>query len=180
MGTKDNRQNFSKIILGKTSHQKESPCYYRETLEGLHIIAMDSHTPGSSTGSFSEEQLYWLEEKLREHRDEPSIIAFHEPVFFFGALGIFDKVDAARFRRIVSEGNILAVLNGHIHFHLTTMVDGVRYVVAGSPVFENSWYENDIISYDSSSFNLLTYHENRLFVRPVSFSEGTRLIERNR
>jgi len=83
----------------------------RATIEGLHVIAMDSHTPGSNTGSFSEEQLDWLAVELRDHQDEPAIIAFHEPIFFFGELGLFNKVDAKRFRDIVSEGNVLAVLN---------------------------------------------------------------------
>ena len=55
MGTRDNRQNFSNILLGKTSPQKEPPCYYSRTIEGLHVIAMDSHTPGSHIGSFGEE-----------------------------------------------------------------------------------------------------------------------------
>ena len=142
------------------------------------MIAMDSHTPGSHTGSFSEEQLDWLEEELREHQDEPAIIAFHAPIFFFGEEGVFDKADAMRFRDIVSEGNVLAVLNGHLHFPLFTMVDGIHYIQAGSPLWENSYNERGRLSHDSSSFNLLSYNEGRLLVRPVSFSEGTQLIER--
>ncbi|MHA2303296.1 MAG: metallophosphoesterase family protein [Candidatus Thorarchaeota archaeon] len=188
MGTKDNRANFSNILLGKPSSQEEPPCYYSQTIEGLSIIAMDSHTPGSHTGSFSEEQLDWLEEELREHPDKPAVIAFHEPIFFFGELGIFDKTDAIRFKEIVSDGNVLAVLNGHLHCPFFTMVDGVHYVQAGSPLWENSYNERGTLSTDSSSFNLLRYMEDpdgqpvhlphRLFVRPVSFSEGTQMIDR--
>jgi len=68
------------------------------------------------------------------------------------------------------------------------MVDGVYYVQAGSPLWENSFYERGILSTDSSSFNLLSYDEDpegkpfnllhRLTVKSVSFSEGTQLIER--
>lgn len=178
MGTKDDRQNFSNIILGKPSQQQEPPCYYNKTIEGLHVIAMDSHTPGSHTGSFSEEQLDWLEEELTEHQEEPAILAFHEPIFFFGELGLFNKADALRFKNIVSKGNVLAVLNGHLHCPLFTMVDGIHYIQAGSPLWENSYNERGRLSHDSSSFNLLSYNEGRLLVRPVSFSEGTQLIER--
>ena len=178
IGNMDIRNNFRNIILGKPSPQEEPPCYYSKTIEGLHVIAMDSHTPGSHTGSFSEEQLDWLEEELREHQDEPVIIAFHAPIFFFGEEGVFDKADAMRFRDIVSEGNVLAVLNGHLHFPLFTMVDGIHYIQAGSPLWENSYNERGRLSHDSSSFNLLSYNEGRLLVRPVSFSEGTQLIER--
>jgi hypothetical protein len=68
------------------------------------------------------------------------------------------------------------------------MVDGVQYVQAGSPLWENSYNERGILSTDSSSFNLLRYNEDpegktihlphRLIVRPVSFSEGTHMIDR--
>jgi 3',5'-cyclic AMP phosphodiesterase CpdA len=188
MGTHDNRQNFSNILLDKTTSQEEPPCYYSQTNEGLHIIAMDSHTPGTNTGSFSEEQLDWLEAELKDHQDEPAIIAFHDPIFFFGELEMFKKADATRFKEIVSKGNVLAVLNGHLHCPLFTMVDGVYYVQAGSPLWENTYNERGIISSDSSGFNLLSYNEDpegnpvhlpkSFLVKPVSFSMETQLIDR--
>jgi len=178
MGTMDNRRQFSNILLGKFSPRDDPVCYYSQTLEGLHVIAMDSHTPGSMTGSFSTEQLDWLELELKNHQEEPAIIAFHEPIFFFGKYGMFNKADAARFRDIVYECNVLAVLNGHAHHCGFTMVDGIHYVQAGSPVFENSAYKGRRVSYDSSSFNVLTYYEGRLLMRPISFSERTQVIKR--
>jgi len=188
MGTHDNRNNFSKILLGKSSSRKDPPCYYRETVEGLHMIMLDSHTPGSVNGSFSEEQLTWLEKELENHPSEPSIIAFHEPIFFFGELGIFSKGDALKFKDIISERNVLAVLGGHMHCPLFTMVDGVHYVQAGSPLWESTYDERGITSHSSSSFNILSYNDDlegrpihlpfRLLVRPVSFSLDTQLIDR--
>ncbi len=178
IGNVDNRENFRKILLEKSLLQDESRCQYSMTKEGLVVIAMDSQTPDSSTGSFSEGQLDWLEKELDDYRDKPVIIAFHAPIFFFGEAGLFNKADALRFRNIVSKGNVLAVLNGHLHHPLFTMVDGVHYVQAGSPVFENSYTERERLSHDSSSFNLLSYNDGRLISRPVSFSEGTQLIER--
>jgi 3',5'-cyclic AMP phosphodiesterase CpdA len=158
---------------------EEPPCYYSKIIEGLHVIAMDSYTPGSYTGSFSEEQLDWLEMELRDNQDEPAIIAFHEPIFFYGKYGFFNKADATRFRDIISIGNVIAVLNGHLHCPFFTMVDGIYYVQAGSPVFENAYNNKGMLSYDSSSFNLLSYNEGRLLVRPKSFSKRTQLIEKN-
>lgn len=108
MGNMDNMENFKKVILEKPSQQKEPSCYYSKTIEGLHVIAMDSHKLGSHIGSFSEEQLDWLETELSEHLDEPAIIAFHAPIFFFGEEGLFHKADAMRFRDIVSKGNVRA------------------------------------------------------------------------
>jgi 3',5'-cyclic AMP phosphodiesterase CpdA len=179
MGTKDNRQYFSNILLRQPSTLEEPVCYYSQTIEGLHVVAMDSHTPGSHTGSFSDEQLDWLYNELRDHQDEPAIIAFHEPIFFFGKYGLFDQTDATRFRDIVSKGNVLAVLNGHLHCPLFTRVDGIYYVQAGSPLWENAYKDRGLVSYDSSSFNVLRYHEGRLLVKPTSFSQGTQLIKRS-
>ena len=187
MGTHDKRKNFKNILLGEPSSQEEPACYYSKTIKGLHLIAMDSHTLGSNTGSFSPKQLDWLETELKEHKDMPAVIAFHEPIFFFGAAGLFNKVDATRFRDIISAGNVLAVLNGHLHCPLYTVVDGVNYVQAGSPLWVNYYNETEEkggrtrATYDSSSFNLLSYNENlpnRLMVRPVYFSEGQQLVDK--
>ena len=188
MGTHDNRNNFSNILLGKPSSQEEPPCYYSETIEGLHMIMLDSHTPGSQTGSFSEEQLTWLEKELKNHKNEPSVIAFHEPIFFYGEFGMFEKVDALKFKDIISKRNVLAVLGGHLHCPLFTMADGVHYVQAGSPLWESSYDERGITSHSSSSFNILSYNEDpegkpvhlplSLLVKPVSFSMETQLIDR--
>ena len=109
MGTMDDRRHFSNILLGKASTLEEPVCYYSQTIEGLHVVAMDSHTPGSHTGSFSDEQLDWLKKELRDHQDTPAIIAFHEPIFFFGKYGLFNTTDAITFKDIVSKGNVLAV-----------------------------------------------------------------------
>lgn len=153
-------------------------CYSSHTIEGLHLLAMGSHTPGSSVGSFSEEQLHWLESELTNHHDELTIIGFHHPIFFFGERGLFSKAHATLFRDLVSKGNVLAVLNGHLHHPLFTVVDGIYYIQAGSPSFENAYTKKGRLSYDSSSFNLLRYDGGRLLVQSISFSEGTKIIER--
>lgn len=152
------------------------------------MIMLDSHTPGSQTGSFSEEQLTWLEKELKNHKNEPSVIAFHEPIFFYGEFGMFEKVDALKFKDIISKRNVLAVLGGHLHCPLFTMADGVHYVQAGSPLWESSYDERGITSHSSSSFNILSYNEDpegkpvhlplSLLVKPVSFSMETQLIDR--
>ena len=182
MGNCDKRSNYSKILLGKTSHQSEPPCYYSKTIEGIHVIAMDSPTPSSIMGSFCEKQLDWLETELREHKDKLSVIAFHEPIYFFGELGVFDKSDALRFREIVSTGNVLAVLNGHLHCPIYGIVDGVSYVQAGSSLETNFHSETGkVVTYDSSSFNVLGYRKDlrkSLMVRPIYFSEGQQLVDK--
>ena len=178
MGTKDNRTNFRKILLETVSLREEPYCYYSESIEGLHLIAMDSHTVGSHIGSFNIRQLDWLEKELEENDDKPAIIAFHEPIFFFGEAGLFNKRDAIRFKNIISKGNVLAVLNGHLHRSFYTVIDGIQYIQAGSPLWENSIKDSYHLSYDSSSFNLLSYSMGNLSIRPVSFSDRTSIFRK--
>ena len=69
-----------------------------------------------------------------------------------------------------------------MHFPMYTFVDGVYYVQAGSPLWVNYVNETDKeVTYDISSFNLLTYNEDYpdyLLVRPVYFSEGQQLVNK--
>ena len=157
MGNCDNRQNFSKTLLGKTKLLEEPLCYYSRSIEGVHVIVLDSHTPGDDPGSLGENQLDWLKSELEEHIDMPSIIALHDPIYFGGDFGLFVKKDAQKFKEIISNGNVLAVLNGHLHCPLYGFRDGVNYVQAGSPVWLN--YHNDrtgkVTRFDSSCFNLI-------------------------
>ena len=174
MENMDDRTYFRNILL-----EKHARCYSSHTIERLHVIAMDSHTQVFSVGSFSEEQLRWLESELTDHHDEPTIIGVHHPIFFFGERGMFYKANATLFRDLVSQGNVLAVLNGHLHNPLITVVDGIYYVQAGSPTWENAYTQKGRLSYDSSSFNKLGYDGGRLLFQLVSFSEGTQLIKRS-
>ena len=94
VGTRDNRDNFRRILLGKPSPQKDAPCYYSRSLEGFHIVILDSQTHDWDTGAFNGSQLDWLEKELQNHPDEPAIISFHNPIYFFGELGNFNRAHA--------------------------------------------------------------------------------------
>jgi 3',5'-cyclic AMP phosphodiesterase CpdA len=63
VGNVDGRRNFRRILLGELNHD-DGPCYYSRTIDGLHVIILDSQNPGSEKGSFEGEQLSWLKEEL--------------------------------------------------------------------------------------------------------------------
>jgi Icc protein len=179
VGNVDGRRNFGRILLGEPDHD-DSPCYYSRTIGGLHVIILDSQTPGSELGSFEGEQLSWLEEELRG-RAEPSIVAFHHPVVEYPLLRdtrleLFDPAVAGRFREILSEANVAAVLCGHLHQNLITSSGGVKYVTACGVLSETVLSERESRAYDSSGFNIFTYLNGQITVRPVIYSEGRRLV----
>jgi 3',5'-cyclic AMP phosphodiesterase CpdA len=177
VGNVDMRENFRNYMLESTG---EGPCYYSQTVGGLRVIVLDSQTPGANTGSFGGGQLEWLEEELRGTQ-EPSLIAFHHPVFnvpFLSGMtpAIFDPDDARRFREIVEVGNILGVLCGHLHQCMVSMEEGLLYVMSGSVFSELSYNEREKRLHEASGFNFMSYDGERLTVRPVAFSEGRALI----
>jgi 3',5'-cyclic AMP phosphodiesterase CpdA len=177
MGNRDNRINFRQILLENASAQDAAHCYYSQTIAGIHVIGLDSHSPESTVGSFSDEQLQWLHTELLTHQQDTIIIGLHHPLFFLGQHGLFNETHTSRFQALVSRAHVLAVFNGHLHYPLHTVMDGIYYIQAGSPTFEIAITPKGRSVYDSSSFNFVHYTDRRLFVRPISFSLGTQLIE---
>jgi 3',5'-cyclic AMP phosphodiesterase CpdA len=177
VGNTDKRENFRSHILEST---EEGPCFYSRTVGGLRVIVLDSQTSGAATGSFGGRQLKWLDEELRGST-EPSLIAFHHPVFdvpFLSGMtpAIFDPDDVKRFREIVSRGGVLGVLCGHLHQCMVSMEGGVLYVMSGSSFSELSYNEREKSLHEVSGFNFMSYNGEGLTVRPVAFSEGRALI----
>jgi 3',5'-cyclic AMP phosphodiesterase CpdA len=180
MGNVDGRKNFSRLLLGGSG---DDPCFYSRTLGGLHVIILNSQTPGGNTGSFGDVQLKWLEKEVWD-APEPCVIAFHHPVFdapFLSELvpPIFDLGDAKRFREIMEGGNVLGVFCGHLHQCMSSMEGGVSYVMSGSVFSEASYNAEEKRLHEASGFNFLSYEGGTLTVRPVVFSEGRKLIYRN-
>jgi 3',5'-cyclic AMP phosphodiesterase CpdA len=184
VGNVDGRDNFRRILLGESGVDGGKPCYYSQTVEGFNVVVLDSQTPGSGRGSLDEEQLAWLEEEL-QGCDKPSIIALHHPIFRLpypmspeSASYIFDPEHAQRFREIVSEVDVLAVLCGHLHHNLVTSYDGIQCILGSSTLSEMSIIGRYYNLYDASGFNVLTYHNGVLTVRPIAYSEGRKLIKK--
>lgn len=178
VGNVDVRRNFRRILLGEPDHD-DVPCNYNRTIGGLHVIILDSQAPGSEMGSFEGKQLPWLEKEL-QGRAEPNIIAFHHPVFEYPLLRetkleLFDPAISCRFKEILSEANVAAVLCGHLHQNLITSYGGVKHITACGVLSELVQTERESRVYDSSGFNILAYRNGSITVRPVIHSEGKRL-----
>lgn len=179
VGNVDGRGNFWRLLL---EGDGEGPCYYSRTVEGIHVVILDSQTPGGNTGSFGKEQLDWLEEEVGG-APGPCVIAFHHPVFHMPFLSgeeppIFDPSDAERFRGIVAEGRVVGVLCGHLHQNIVSVEGSVPFVMSGSSFSEVFYPEGQRILHEASGFNFLSYEGGSLKVRPVSVSEGRVLLEK--
>ncbi|GJL88886.1 MAG: 3',5'-cyclic adenosine monophosphate phosphodiesterase CpdA [Minwuia thermotolerans] len=105
--------------------------FVQYTVEDLtvRLIALDSQIPGETAGALCAERLGWLEDRLAEQPDRPTMIFVHHPPFPSG----IDRMDAnglvegrEELARIIgSHRQILGIGAGHVHRPIMTAIAGV-------------------------------------------------------
>ena len=84
----------------------------------LRLLALDTHVPGQDGGTLCPARLQWLEERLTEQPERPTIILMHHPPFRCG-LAPFDAIGLdviAEFGAVVARHpQVTRVLAGHLH-----------------------------------------------------------------
>lgn len=126
--------------------------YYSFDHGGWHFVIVDNihrTEPGQHIGNVSDEQLTWLREDLRRHRERPTMVAMHVPPLTATEF-LTDRAERVReenewrigFDRMIrnpdalmaalSEGNVRAVLSGHIHLVERLDLRGHTFLCLGS------------------------------------------------
>ncbi|GAB2950996.1 phosphodiesterase [Hymenobacter coalescens] len=84
----------------------------------LRLLGLDTHVPGQDGGTLCAERLRWLDERLTEAPDRPTLIFMHHPPFRTG-LAPFDNMGldtAAEFGAVVSRHpQVERIVAGHVH-----------------------------------------------------------------
>lgn len=92
-------------------------CFTDETFP-VRLIGLDTVTPGDHGGSLGTERLLWLNQKLNERPDAPTIIFMHHPPFA-SAIGHMDKEPfKGRYELadiIRNHPQVERILCGHLH-----------------------------------------------------------------
>ena len=105
----------------------------------LRIVALDSVVPGDHKGEFCPVRCRWLDGKLAEAPDQPTVVMLHHPPFASG-IGHMDRmglVDAAGLAEVVARhGQVIRILCGHAHRPIQTMFAGVPASVAPATCFQ--------------------------------------------
>jgi len=133
LGNHDTREGFYRGMLGR-EEALDAPYFHDQVIDGIHIITLDSSTPGYIGGSVEDEQFDWLAAVLDTHPELPKLIVSHHPP----ALG--DGPDITHWRHIAYEHsvrlatllkgrNIVGILSGHIHHDRVSVWNGVPVVV---------------------------------------------------
>jgi 3',5'-cyclic-AMP phosphodiesterase len=133
LGNHDTRAGFYEGMLGRTS-DLETPYDHQQVIDGVHIITLDTSTPGQIGGTLTPEQFAWLEEALDSHPDLPKlIVAHHAPAL--GDAPPWDHWRTIEFSQsqqlaaLLKGRNILAILSGHIHHDRFSVWHGIPVIV---------------------------------------------------
>jgi 3',5'-cyclic-AMP phosphodiesterase len=133
LGNHDTRAGFYEGMLERTS-DLEAPYDHQQVIGGVHVITLDTTTPGQIGGSITPEQFAWLEAALEGHSELPKlIVAHHAPAL--GDAPPWDHWRTIEFNQsqtlaaLLKGRNVLAILSGHIHHDRFSVWHGIPVIV---------------------------------------------------
>jgi Icc protein len=99
------------------------------------VIMLDSWIANCASGEIGDQQLAWLRETLREHRDQHVLLCLHHHPIQMRSdwLDHVGLRDADAFISLIREhANVRGVLWGHVHQSLDSFIHGVRFMATPS------------------------------------------------
>jgi 3',5'-cyclic-AMP phosphodiesterase len=110
----------------------------------LRLVAVDTTDPGRIEGRLGAERLAWLDARLSEERETPTVVAMHHPPLLLGipawdAIGLPDADRAALAEILAGHPQVRRVVAGHVH---RTALGSV----GGCPVFTcpSTWIQGEL------------------------------------
>jgi 3',5'-cyclic AMP phosphodiesterase CpdA len=132
IGNRDRRQSFRDAFAADgylpSTHDFAQ---YGVELDGLRLVAADTHDPESRLGSFCPARADDLERLLAEGRGRPTLVFLHHPPvelfeFIDPPLQYRDPEDAARLVKIIASApGVVGAIGGHVHRSRTALIGTV-------------------------------------------------------
>lgn len=133
LGNHDSRPGFYEGMLGGATDMN-APYDHEQVIAGVHIVTLDTTTPGQIGGAIEPEQFAWLERVLDSHPELPKlIVAHHAPAL--GDAPPWDHWRTIEFEQsqqlaaLLKGRNVLAILSGHIHHDRFSVWHGIPVIV---------------------------------------------------
>lgn len=172
LGNHDTRPGFYEGMLGQLTDM-DAPYDHDQILSGVHIITLDTTTPGQIGGTIEPEQFNWLERTLGEHADLPKlIVAHHAP-----ALGDTPPWDhwrtiefgqSQRLADMLKGHNVFGILSGHIHHDRFSVWHGIPVIVGMGQHAATDILTTDVLRMvEGASFGIGTVRRSGLTVALV-------------
>jgi hypothetical protein len=154
-------------MLGRTT-DLEAPYDHDQVIEGVHIVTLDTTTPGQIGGSLTPEQFDWLARTLDAHPELPKlIVAHHAPAL--GDAAPWDHWRTIEFSQsqqlaqLLKGRNILAILSGHIHHDRFSVWHGIPVIVGMGQHAATDILTQDVLRMvDGGSFGIGTVRSSGL------------------
>ena len=127
-GNHDIRDNLRAALPSQPWEDGNPYLQYAVDNYPLRIVALDSLGRNGHGGQLCGERLAWLETKLGEAPDRPTVVLLHHPPFATG-IGHMDRMgleDPSGLADIVSRNRqVIRILCGHVHRPVQTLFAGV-------------------------------------------------------
>ncbi len=123
--------------FGADGYMKNDDGFLHYTIEGhvMRLIGLDTVVPGHGHGEMCAQRLSWLEGRLAERRDQPTLVFMHHPPFGTG-LADMDRINCRNGQAMAGilrrAANIERVVCGHHHRPITVRWAGTIGSVAPS------------------------------------------------
>ena len=126
-GNHDDREHMRAIFGEQGTKHHEDFIQFVVQAGPLRLIALDTQIPGEPNGLLCSMRLDWLEERLAEDTESPTLLFQHHPPFKIGIpvadqIGMKDVEDYGRL--IAKHANIERILAGHVHCHVQRRFQG--------------------------------------------------------
>jgi 3',5'-cyclic-AMP phosphodiesterase len=134
MGNHDNREIFREVF-------PDTPAvdgYIQYAVEDfpVRILVLDTLEIGRHGGGFDEVRARWLEARLAETPEQPTLIVLHHPPIFTGLSWMTENPEAHWVRKlrpiVEANPNIVAMVCGHLHRPIVTRWAGTALAVCPS------------------------------------------------
>lgn len=137
-GNHDNRENLRAAFPDQPWEDGRFLLYAVDDWP-VRIVALDSVVAGKPHGEICADRCRWLDARLAEAPDKPTIVMLHHPPFVTGiaymdAMGLIDPSGLAEV--IARHKQVIRVLCGHIHRPIQTMFAGTAASVAPATSFQ--------------------------------------------
>ncbi|WP_319519164.1 phosphodiesterase [uncultured Martelella sp.] len=135
-GNHDDRETFRRCLRDLVRLPDEGPLHFDTHAQWpVRVIGFDVTVPGQHYGEITEASLAWLEQRLTERPDQPTMLLMHQPPVDSG-IGFIDTYKCFGGDRLAAlvgrHDNVERVLCGHIHRFMQIGFGGRQLMTAPS------------------------------------------------
>jgi 3',5'-cyclic AMP phosphodiesterase CpdA len=128
-GNHDDREMTRRRFAEDGYLPDSGPLCYAINQFAVRLIALDTLVAGKPWGQLGPEQIGWLDARLREMPDKPTMVALHRPPFRTG-IGHLDRsmlLDADALAAVIGQHpHVERVVCGHVHRSIQCRFAGTR------------------------------------------------------